>query len=74
MSDPARTTEPERLLLTQGDVMKALGICEGTLRDLRRRGLIRAVKIGRAVRFDVRDVRAFIDANKEQPADEPACA
>jgi excisionase family DNA binding protein len=52
------------MLLTPRDAAKALAICEKTLWSLTQRGELQAVKIGRSVRYDPRDLAAFIDAKK----------
>jgi len=54
-----------RLLLTSRETERALSICAKTLYTLTvPRGPLPAVRIGRAVRYDVRDVQAFIDRQK----------
>lgn len=55
---------PSPLLLTPRDAAKALAVCEKTLWNLSRRGELRPVRIGRAVRYDVADLRRWIDAAK----------
>jgi hypothetical protein len=40
-------------------------VCEKTLWSLTRAGKLPAVRIGRAVRYDVVDVRRFIEAAKD---------
>lgn len=54
----------EQLLLKPADAAKALAICERTLRALTARGQIVAVRVGRAVRYHVADLRAWIESNK----------
>jgi len=56
------TAEP--LLLTARDTARALAVCEKTLWALGRDGKLPCVRIGRAVRYDLADVRRFIDAAK----------
>jgi hypothetical protein len=54
-----------RLLLDVPDACAALSICAKTLWTLTApRGPIPAVRIGRAVRYDVRDLQKFIDGQK----------
>ncbi len=53
-----------KLLLTARDVSKLLSISERTLWELTRRGEIPRLKIGAAVRYDVRDLQAWIDKTK----------
>ncbi len=55
---------PSPLLLTPRDAAKALAICEKSLFNLTRRGELRPVRIGRAVRYDLADLRRWIDAAK----------
>lgn len=52
-------------LLTSKETAERLRLTEWQLWALRRQGVLRAVKIGRAVRFDERDLQAFIDAHRE---------
>ncbi|NLW83658.1 MAG: helix-turn-helix domain-containing protein [Phycisphaerae bacterium] len=53
------------LLLSSRDAAKTLAISERTLYTLTQQGRIRAVRLGqRCVRFDVRDLEAFIQACK----------
>jgi excisionase family DNA binding protein len=54
-----------KLLLTAPEAAKALAIGQRKLWELTNRGIIRAVRIGRAVRYDLRDLEAFIAAQKE---------
>jgi excisionase family DNA binding protein len=61
-------TEPPpvvQLLLSPPQAAQALAIGQRKLWELTNRGVIRAVRIGRAVRYDVRDLAAFIDRAKE---------
>lgn len=55
---------PSPLLLTPRDAARALAVCEKTLWSLSKRGELRPVRIGRAVRYDVADLRRFIDRRK----------
>jgi len=58
--------EPVRLLLTAREAADALHVCERTLWGLTApRGPIAVVKIGRSVRYDVRDLEQWIEANKQ---------
>jgi excisionase family DNA binding protein len=52
------------LLLSAREAAKALSVCEKTLWTLTQRGDIRVVRIGRAVRYDPRDLRAWIESAK----------
>ena len=58
------TPAPEPLLWTIRQTAAALGICAKSVWNLSRTGRLRAVKIGRATRYDVADVRAFIENAK----------
>lgn len=58
-------TPAEPMLLTIRQTAAALQVCEKTLWALTRAGRLPAVHVtGRAVRYDVADVRAFIEAVK----------
>ncbi|MBP8911877.1 MAG: helix-turn-helix domain-containing protein [Phycisphaerae bacterium] len=52
------------LLLTASQAARALSLCEKTLWTLTKRGEIPAVRIGRAVRYDPRDLDAWIERAK----------
>ncbi len=60
---PAPAPMP-KLLVTPREAAKALSICEKTLWTLTKRGEIPAVRFGRAVRYDVADLQAFINGRK----------
>lgn len=53
-----------RLLVTPREAAKILSLCEKTLWSLTKRGELPAVRIGRSVRYDVADLRRFIDRQK----------
>jgi excisionase family DNA binding protein len=53
-----------RILLTEGETAKALRLSIRTVYDLRKGGKLPAVHIGRAVRYDLRDVQAFVDRQR----------
>ena len=56
---------PLRLLLTAKEAAAALGVCEKTLWSLTEpRGSIQCIRIGRAVRYDPRDLTMWIDNAK----------
>jgi excisionase family DNA binding protein len=59
------------LLLTARQTAAALQVCEKTLWSLTRDGKLPAVRIGRAVRYDLADVRRFIEASKAAPGGRP---
>ncbi len=54
-----------RLLLNTRDAAKALAISERKLWELTNCKAIPAVRIGRAVRYDLHDLQEFIDRQKE---------
>ncbi len=61
---PAPAPMP-KLLVTARDAARLLSVCEKTLWSLTApRGPLPAVRIGRAVRYDVADLRAFINGQK----------
>ena len=54
----------ERLLLTPKEAAASLSICERTLYSLTKAGELPVVRIRRAVRYDVADLRAYIEQAK----------
>jgi len=54
-----------RLLLTPPQAAEALQVSPRTLWGLTKAGRLPAIRIGRSVRYDLRDLRAFIDGEKE---------
>ena len=66
------TTTIEAMLITARQAAAALGICERTLYELTRRGEIPVLRFGkRNVRYDVADLRGWIE--REKQANHPAC-
>lgn len=65
-AEPLLPTAPPvaRLLLTPREAAAALAVCSKTLWTFTRRGDLPAVRIGRAVRYDVADLRAFVDRRR----------
>ena len=57
-------SEAPKLLLTAKQAAQSLAISERTLWELTRRGEIPRLKIGAAVRYDLRDLQAWIDKKK----------
>ncbi len=55
---------PPALLLKARDAAKALAISERSLWELTRRGEIPRLKIGASVRYDLRDLQAWIEKKK----------
>lgn len=58
---------PEKLLLTQPEAAAFLGMSERKFWEIVHEGEIPKLKVGRSVRFDVRDLIAYADRLKEQP-------
>ena len=50
----------EKFLLTPREAAKSLGICERTLYGLTKSGELPVVRIGRAVRYSVDDLKTWI--------------
>ena len=57
-------TEPQRLLWNCHEAAAAMNISERTLWSLMSDGKIPCVRIGRSVRYDPSDIRAWIEAQK----------
>lgn len=55
-------------LLTKKDVEELLAIKERTINNLMANGELPYIKIGKAVRFDPKDVEAFIQRQKRTAA------
>lgn len=55
----------ERLLLTPREAAESMGICERTLYELTRQGKLPVIRIGRAVRYSVDDIRDWIKKSKK---------
>ena len=60
----SETSSVIKLLLTAREAATALSISERKLWELTNRNLIRSVRIGRSVRYDIRDLEAFIAVQK----------
>jgi excisionase family DNA binding protein len=65
-SSSATPVAISRLLMKPREASAALGISERTLWDLTHQNVIPHVRIGRAVRYDPADLRAWINANKNR--------
>lgn len=63
----APPTAPDKRLLTLRETARMLSISERTLRTVTRSGQLPIIRMGRAVRVDVRDIEAFIEAEKQTP-------
>ena len=57
-------SEAHKLLVTAKQAAQSLAISERTLWELTRRGEIPRLKIGASVRYDLRDLQAWIDKKK----------
>jgi len=57
-------TAIEPMLLTPRQAAKALNVCERTLYGLAKSGDLPAIRIGRAVRYSMDDIRAWIERTK----------
>lgn len=55
-----------RLLLNARDAAEALSICERTLWTLTSTGALKSVRIGRAVRYAIDDLQAYIERNRTE--------
>jgi len=67
-------SETLKILWTPGEAAEALAISPRKLWDLTNRNMIRCVRIGRSVRYDPQDIRAYIDTQKtgHEPAESQA--
>ncbi len=66
---PTEPPAPPPLLVSQKEAARLLCISERTLYALVRRGELSQVKVGpRGVRYDVNDLKLWIEAAKGQPA------
>lgn len=52
------------LLVNSKAACNILGVCERTLWGLMKEGRLRCVRVGRCVRYDVRDLMSFVDSSK----------
>ena len=57
---------PEKLLLTLREAADMLSVCERTLWGMTKKGEVPVIRLGRAVRYAVDDLRAFVDRQREQ--------
>jgi len=64
--DPMTEEAPVKLLLTPRQAAAALQLSERTLWELTRRGEIKRIKINSCVRYDVKDLEAFIEGKKRE--------
>lgn len=67
MNDTMKQTVP-RLLLSSREAAKTLNICERTLYSLTKAGELPVVRIGRAVRYSLDDLKDWIRKNSEKSA------
>jgi excisionase family DNA binding protein len=61
---PDTTTAPAPLLLTVRETAVALSLCQKSVWALTKSGKLPVVRIGRSVRYDLANVRAFIESAK----------
>lgn len=61
-------THPDPILVPPRDAARRLAICERTLWGLTARGEIPCVRIGRAVRYAVADLTAYVAAQRQAAA------
>ena len=61
---PTAESSPPPLLIDRRTAARMLAICPRTIDAMARRGELPAVRIGRAVRFDCRDIEKFIEQAK----------
>ena len=69
MTPPPAEKRPseDRLLVDQDEAARLMSVSPRTLYNLRRAGRLRAVRIGSAgVRYDVADLRAYIETAKDE--------
>lgn len=59
----------EPLLLNMRQTTKALALSDRTIRELVKRGELKSIRQGRAVRFDPADLRAWIEYKKTATID-----
>ena len=59
------TVTTDQLLVKARDAARMMGISTRTLWTLTNMGTIPCVRIGRAVRYSLDDLRAFIDAKRQ---------
>jgi excisionase family DNA binding protein len=59
-------SETTTLLLSTAETAKSLGVCPRTLYSLRREGELPVVRLRGLVRYDLRDILAFIDQRKQR--------
>lgn len=58
-------TQPDavsKLLVSEAEAAKLLGLCPRTLFALRQQGRLRFLRVGRVIRYSVADLREFIAA------------
>ncbi len=62
--------QPMKLLVTQKEAADLLSMCERKFWEEVNQGKIPKIKLGRSVRYDVRDLLAYVDHLKEAPPSE----
>lgn len=72
MSEPSQargalpTPTPTPPLLTTKEVASMLAICERKLFSMRSSAELRCIRIGRSVRYDPREVAAFLERQRDR--------
>lgn len=67
-ANPAQAANPaEPLLLRAREAAKCLQTSERTLWELTKQGQIKCVRLGKSVRYDRRDLLAWIDRCRQEP-------
>jgi excisionase family DNA binding protein len=66
-SDSETCSEPQRPLITVQEAARYLAVSVSTLYGWVWQRRVPFIKIGRALRFDPRDLEAFVEGNKLRP-------
>jgi hypothetical protein len=59
-------TKSQPLLLTEAQAAAQLSLCQRTLRTARQQGRLSYILIGKAIRYTLADLEAFIDRARQQ--------
>ncbi len=65
MRDSLSPSRDGQQLLSERQAATWLGVCPRTLWGLRTSGKIAVVHLGRAIRYDIDDLRGFVERNKK---------
>lgn len=66
MNDSRRLLD--QLLVTEQEAARLLGVCGKTIYELRKRGELEFVPVGRGIRYEVQSLRDWIARKKERVA------